>query len=93
MKRALRPVALRALRLAVASPGLRRIAKPVVERIPFLYNRLYALAVHEQLFEIERQRLAVLEGKERDHDVVYLDKRAARVLADLKQSRKERAAQ
>lgn len=93
LKRALRPATLGLLRLAVASPGLRRIAKPVVARIPFLYNRLYALAVQEQLFEMERQRLAVLEGKERDHDVVYLDKRAARVLADLKQTRNAKATQ
>lgn len=93
LKRALRPATLRLLKLAVALPGLRRIAKPVVARIPFLYNRLYALAVQEQLFEMERQRLAVLEGKERDHDVVYLDKRAARVLADLKQTRNAKATQ
>lgn len=91
IKHALRPMTLRVLRIATASPGLRRMTKPVVGRIPFLYNRLHALAVQEKLFEIERQRQTALEGKERDHAVAYLDKRAARVLADLKHSRDGKA--
>lgn len=91
MKRALRPLTVRALKFAMAAPWLRRVAKPLVARVPFLYNRLQKIAIHEQLFEIERGHLAAMEGNEHDVTVVHLDRRAWRVLEDLKRSRNERA--
>jgi FkbM family methyltransferase len=92
MKRALRPAVVRALKVAMAAPWLRRLTRPLVTRIPFLHQRLQKIAISEQLFEIERVRLAAMEGNEHEVTVVHLDRRARRVLEDLKRSRNERAA-
>lgn len=86
-KRVLRATVVRMLEVAVMFPRLRGVAKPMVARMPFLYGRLRALAVHEHLIEGNGPQHGLFVGRERDHEAVYLDKRASRVLADLKRSR------
>jgi len=84
LKSTLRLFILKAIKLVFAAPGLRRVLKPLVARFPIVYSRLHTMAMHEKMIGIDRQQLSSLEGNERDHTVVYLDKRAFRVLADLK---------
>lgn len=93
LKSALRLLILKAIKVVFAAPGLRRGLKPLLARFPFIYSRLHRMAMHEQIIGIDRQQLSSVEGNERDHTVVYLDKRASRVLADLKHSRNGRASQ
>lgn len=98
VKRFLRPIAARAIQAVFSNPQLHRLVKPIVARVPFIYSRLRGVAVREQLFDGHVSMSAALEtplvaigGGERDHAVVYLDKRAARILAELKYERNEKA--
>lgn len=92
LKHTLRPPVISSIKAVLAAPWLHRLLKPVVAKVPFVYDRLHALATHERLYddggplpEIELRLPLILEGNEREYTVVYLDKRAARVLEDLKQ--------
>ena len=93
VKSALRLLILKAIKTIFGLPGLRRVLKPLVARFPFIYRRLHSIAMQEQMLGTSRQEFTSLEGNERDHTVVYLDKRASRVLADLKHSRNGKASQ
>ncbi|WNH50781.1 FkbM family methyltransferase [Stenotrophomonas oahuensis] len=88
-KRALRPLAVRVLRTVLATPGLKRVLKPLISRVPFLYKRLHALAAHEALFDKAQSNRAALQGREHDRTTLHMDKRAREVFADLKRARKE----
>lgn len=89
IKRAVRPLAVRAVRMVFAMPGLKRALKPLVARVPFLYTRLHSVAMQEQLFDHERSNRAPLEGREHDRTMLHMDKRARGVFADLQRARKE----
>ncbi len=88
-KRAMRPFAVRLLRTVLDTPGLKRVLKPLIARVPFLYKRLHALAAHEALFDKAQSSRAALEGREHDRTTLHMDKRAREVFADLKRARKE----
>ena len=83
-KRLLRPVATTALRVVFAVPGMREALKPVLKRIPFIYNRLHLLAQNEQMFDAVRPLPQAIGGPEREVTGSMMDKRAERVLADLR---------
>lgn len=89
VKRAVRPLAVRLVRLVLKTPGLKRVLKPVISRIPFLHARLLALATHEALFDKAASSWAALGGREHDRTMLHMDKRAREVFADLKRARKE----
>lgn len=88
-KRGVRPLAVRMVRAVLSSPTLKRVLKPLIARIPFLYERLHALAAHESLFDKPRMSRAALEGREHDRTTLHMDKRAREVFADLQRARKE----
>jgi len=83
-KRLLRPVATAALRVVFAVPGMREALKPVLKRIPFIYNRLHLLAQNEQMFDAVRPLPQAIGGPEREVTGSMMDKRAEQVLADLR---------
>lgn len=85
-KRALRPLVVASLKLAFKVPGLRRMAKPVVVRIPFLYNRLFAMASDGGMFAAASQAnpQPPLGGREREGRAIHLDGKALKVLEDLR---------
>lgn len=83
-KRLMRPVAVGALRVVFGMPGVKAVLKPVLVRIPFIYNRLHAIASAEQLFDAARAQQPPIGGRERDHATVHLDRHAQQVLADLR---------
>lgn len=85
-KRLMRPVATMALRVVFAIPGLREILKPILKRIPFVYNRLHTIAQHEQMFDAVRPPPQAIGGPEREVTGSMMDKRAEQVLADLRAS-------
>lgn len=98
MKQLVLPLATRAIRSIFARPRLHRTLKPVVARLPFVYSRLHALALREEIYsghvraQVEGEvSPAAFKGNEREYAVVHLDKRAKRVLAALKDSRTEKA--
>lgn len=80
-KRALRPVVAGSLKVVFRIPGLRRLLKPVVVRIPFLYDRLFAMAYDRGLFASSSG--TALGGRERQGKALHLDAKAQKVLVDL----------
>lgn len=86
-KRALRPLVVASLKLAFSVPGLRRMAKPVVVRIPFLYNRLFLMASDGGMFAAaasQSKPQSPLGGCEREGRAIHLDGKARKVLEDLR---------
>ncbi len=83
-KRLLRPVAAVAIRAVFAVPGLRAVLKPILARVPFIYNRLHVIAQHEQMFDAIRPPAQTIGGPEREPGAIMMDDRAQRVLADLR---------
>lgn len=84
VKQLLRPVATTALRVVFAVPGLRELLKPILKRIPFVYNRLHLIAQNEQMFDAVRPPPQAIGGPEREVTGSMMDRRAEQVLADLR---------
>lgn len=90
IKRALRPLVVASLKLAFRMPGMKRLLKPVVVRIPFLYNRLFIIANDGGMFATAAPRpQPPLGGREREGAVVHMDAKAQKVLEDLRRACKQ----
>jgi len=93
-KRALRPLVMASLKLYFRIPGMRRIVKPIVVRIPFLYNRLFILASDGGVFSAAApppRPYSPLGGAERQEKAIHLDGKALKVLQDLRVACKQGA--
>lgn len=84
VKMLLRPVATASLRMAIAVPGVRRVLKPLLSRVPFIYNRLHVIAQNERMFDAIRPLPIAIGGPEREVSATMMDKKTAQVLEDLR---------
>jgi len=83
-KHILRPMILGVVKKILANPRLYRIIKPISRKFPLVHERLRRLIMSEQMIGTQE---AFFGEDIQEHTTVYLDKRAVRVLADLKQAK------
>jgi len=83
-----RSVVLKTIKKVLSTRRLRRMVKPLMNKLPFIHKRLHALAMSEKLLDPPSINAQILfEDNEWKRPVIYLDKKARRVLADLKQAK------
>jgi len=63
---------------------LYRVIKPIVGRFPFIYKKLRTLSMSEIMGGLQS---VFFDNDGREHTAIYLDKRAVRVLMDLRQEK------
>lgn len=84
-KRGLRPLVTMGLKAAFTMPRLRRALRPLVVRIPFLYDRLFVMAYDRGMFDALQAHGQQAGGVRNQENLnIHLDSRARKVLADLR---------